>query len=546
MADKKKPKVWQTPKKSMPSGPKKKAKGKPRSLKQQAASKKAKERDQKGRFAKKGSGQVRENFTQAAQGARGRIYPPNPTVNTSQSASNRRIMAQSGVSGISQQLQKDLVKEYQEQYNELDPDMERTMRQSTAMKRAAKELGIPQGAAINGTALYELATQGTVSTVRERVDDVRGDGEKPGTLETEQRWRNERGALFQRPQIKGRETVGSSVNKGILEDQNPREIFNALSPSHKQELQNLGLVNAKGQPQGDGKTYLQALGATNASHNEILDWMSRGALTLKPVPRRAERPFTEAGRGAQGARLTAQQEATQRYMGDKGFMSDKYEDSQGSHEGFTFAKRGLGAPTMEELRKRFPNATDREIIAFREATKTSIKQQMIDDNAREAYETRMARIKGKGSNANVEDDDKVMFFTTNLGGGLSVGANTFVGQYIIQKRKQMMLDDNAATRRELKGRFPAAVRDQHIFEASLGATGGIEGRAGLFQETGFKVGSKRSKGYEKAAPLGASVVRDKSGLPIYDEKGNVVYTEGYSRKYKAGMDRLLGLRIYAG
>jgi hypothetical protein len=174
---------------------------------------------------------------------------------------------------------------------------------------------------------------------------------------------------------------------------------------------------------------------------------------------------------------------------------------------------------------------------------------MADQKA--AYETRQARIKGLGAGQNTEHgrQDRLVVFTTNLGyPTASVASESYVGQYIIQQRKKMVVKDKYTTpgRKDVRGRFPAAVQDQHLLEAGLGVSAGIEGRGGLFQETGWKVGSRRSKGYANKVPLGSQVLRDKSGLPIYDKQGNVRYTEGYTKRLSAGTDNQVGVRFFVG
>ena len=95
------------------------------------------------------------------------------------------------------------------------------------------------------------------------------------------------------------------------------------------------------------------------------------------------------------------------------------------------------------------------------------------------------------------------------------------------------------------GEFPSAVRDQHLIEVSLGGLGGAQGRYGLYQNTGWKKGSKRSKGYGKQVPVGSQVLRDSNGAAVYDKDGNVRYTEGYSRPFTVSTNTL-GLRIFVG
>lgn len=431
-------------------------------------------------------------------------------------------------------------------------DMTDQAKASMAVRLTMEKFDIPiNDPEVVPPAVRQILTGGETATLRENATDLFGEESlDQGRINQEELWRNHRGALFGREKTARGETVAQAVNKKELAKptNEPRTVYEQLTSSHQRELRNMGFVTSTGEFTAEGDTYLRALGATNASHNELLDWMDRGQQKYKQLPQVARSPFE----GTQGARAAAEQEVQERRLGkqgSEGFLDSKYDDAAGSHQGFTFAYRGMNAPSLQELRKLNPNATEKELLSFREASRESIQQYMLEANERAAYESRQARVKGKGKGANIEEGDRVVIFTTNLGApAVNVPADSLVGQYIIQKRKKMVVDDGytKANRSDVKGQFPAAVRDQHLLEVGTGISLGIEGRGGLFQETGWKYKNKRSKGYANRVPLGAQVLRDKSGLPIYDEKGNVVYTEGYTKKFQAGTDRAVGLRIFIG
>ena len=201
---------------------------------------------------------------------------------------------------------------------------------------------------------------------------------------------------------------------------------------------------------------------------------------------------------------------------------------------------------MSELKQQFPDMPEAELFAMRQSQIQSTDEFM--GNQRMAHEAAQARMLGRAYNETAAGPkDRVMFFTTSTGWpGVSVAANSLVGQYIIKKRKKMLVDNRMATRAQLKGEFPYAVRDQHIVELASGLSMGAQGRYGAFKQMGYRVGDKKSKGYGKMLPVGSQILRDSSGQPLYDRDGNLRYTEGYTRPFDIRSSNELGLHVYLG
>lgn len=213
-------------------------------------------------------------------------------------------------------------------------------------------------------------------------------------------------------------------------------------------------------------------------------------------------------------------------------------------------KRTVEVPstdTKKDLKKRFGDEkSDADLVKYRHMQREAIFNDVLERNQRWAHEERSARMRGKtGSEAGQED--RVVFFTTNLGAPApSVPAGSAIGQYIIKKRKRAVVDDKLAPRSAVTGKFPEAVRDQHLMEVSTGIGVGVEGRAGVFHRTGWRKGSKRSPGYKKSIPVGTEILRDSLGRPVFDKDGNIKYTEGYTRPFSLGTTRDVGLKIFLG
>ena len=236
-------------------------------------------------------------------------------------------------------------------------------------------------------------------------------------------------------------------------------------------------------------------------------------------------------------------------------LKDKYKSGDPGMEGFGVNIQVPGVDSIDTLRKRFPDLPEMDLIKYQETQRQTVYQHSLAANERWTHELRAERLLGgkhalqnQGKDAQYDNGQagQVVVFTTNLGGpNLSVNSHSLLGQYVIKKRKKMVVDDKIASRGQVMGEFPSAVRDQHLIEVSLGGLGGAQGRYGLYQNTGWKKGSKRSKGYGKQVPVGSQVLRDSNGAAVYDKDGNVRYTEGYSRPFTVSTNTL-GLRIFVG
>lgn len=354
----------------------------------------------------------------------------------------------------------------------------------------------------------------------------------PGRVWKDDEWQDQRGLVYGMPKPKEDEPLIMARGK----KRPPTEqIMDRLPDEYK-------LFAAQQGFQGKDRADFAALAYDNFSVSEIMMWMQEG----KPEQLATHKAAQSTLRDKKMDMMAAQDQYSRKY-GDKGSVRDKYDAGQGSHASFAYSMQAAGVDSMENLRKRFPNASEYDLISYQEAQRTRAEDYMLEANERWAHETRQARVAGKGGKANIEQNDRVVVFTTNAGAPtVAVPANSLVGQYVIKKRKRMVVDDKLASRTQVKGEFPRAVRDQHLIEVSTGVSLGIQGRVGLFHNTGWKVKNKRSKGYGKKAPLGAQVLRDSTGQPIYDKDGNVRYTEGYTRPFAAGTDRDVGLRIFIG
>lgn len=206
------------------------------------------------------------------------------------------------------------------------------------------------------------------------------------------------------------------------------------------------------------------------------------------------------------------------------------------------SSRGVDAAT--ELANKYPNASKKELVRIQQFQREHLGAE-LQKNQQWAHETRRANLLGNKSTES--SGDKIVFFTTNLGGpSPSVPVDSLVGQYIVRKRKQALRESNAANKSELRGAFPAAVRDQHVFEYSTGLSFGAEGTWGAFQKSGYRHGSKTSRNFGKPVPVGSQVLYDSVGRPIYDQQGNIRYSEGATRPFKFEQMKDVGLRVFIG
>lgn len=212
---------------------------------------------------------------------------------------------------------------------------------------------------------------------------------------------------------------------------------------------------------------------------------------------------------------------------------------------FSFGVKVPGVSRLSDIEKRWPGLSEADYVKLQQAERENIFDE-IQKNQAWAHETRLANLQ-KGMVTRAQGPDRVTFFTTSLGQpNVSVPSDSLIGQYIIKRRKRMLQDEKLATGAQLRGGFPEAVRDMHVIEVGTGAKLGAEGQYGLYHQTGWRAGRSRSANYGKPVPVGSTILRDSSGQPIYDQSGNIVYTEGFTRPFKAGTPKEVGLRIFIG
>lgn len=392
---------------------------------------------------------------------------------------------------------------------------------SSHMREQMKGISIRQE---TGDELYSRGKGG------DRRDADTGDMLPPGRVSQERLWITHRGTFHS-----GRSPEGPlQYSPRHVDEQN---IYKRLPNEQQAFVQQ----NFDGNP-GDRQKYLQLV-SEGYSSREVLDWLDSGA----PMSKAPKGPYKKGTQDSMEAYMgMAHEDIDNRRTANKGGMKDKY-DLGYSHDNFSHSMQAPGTDSLETLRKRFPQMPEQELVKYAHAQRMAVNEYMLEQNERWAHETRAARVKGVGKGDNNEKNDRIVFFTTNLGGpNASVGSDSLVGQYIIRKRKAMVVNDRQASRKEVKGEFPRAVRDQHLIELSTGMSLGVRGQYGLFHNTGWKAGTKKSKGYGKHSAVGATALRDSTGQPIYDKEGNVRYTEGYTRMFDAGTNRDVGLRIFIG
>ena len=231
-------------------------------------------------------------------------------------------------------------------------------------------------------------------------------------------------------------------------------------------------------------------------------------------------------------------------------LKDKHASGIPKHEDVGFGIEVPGVDSISELSKRFPTMSESELIQYQEGQRQTVYEYSLSRNEKWSHELRADRALGgrdlTRSQQSEQGMDKVVVFTTNVGGPtVSVSSQGLLGQYVIKQRKKMVVDDRLASRSSVKGEFPRAVRDQHLIEVSAGGLLGAQGRYGVFQNTGWRKGTKKSKGFGKQTPVGSQVLRDTNGQPVYDNNGNLRYTEGYTAPFSVSTNTV-GLRIFLG
>lgn len=222
----------------------------------------------------------------------------------------------------------------------------------------------------------------------------------------------------------------------------------------------------------------------------------------------------------------------------------RYETSVPRNGERNFGVSARGVQKLEDIKNNYPDATDREVVRIQQSQRESLYEE-FQKNLTWAHETRRANILGQQGEERT-DPERVVFFTTNLGGpSPSVPSDSLIGQYIIRRRKSMLRQEGIASGNQLKGKFPEAVRDMHVMEFSTGGSFQVHGNSGFYQRSGWRRGAKKSRNYGKPTPIGSQIMYDSQGRPMYDDQGNVVFTEGATRPFRVST-RDVGLRVFIG
>lgn len=208
---------------------------------------------------------------------------------------------------------------------------------------------------------------------------------------------------------------------------------------------------------------------------------------------------------------------------------------------------GKRVQTYDEIRQRKPNATPTQIVDIQNKQREDIGDQILR-NQRWAHENKRAKfMEERQPGSSSQGPDRVTVFTTTFGKPeVSVPTDSLVGQYVINRRKAVARANNLAPKSQLRGRFPQAVRDLHVIEAATNRTVGAEGAYGLYKRTGWRVGQKASKYYAQPLPVGAQVMYNSSGTPMYDSQGRVRFTEGATRNFRWIPSKGVGYGVYVG
>lgn len=279
--------------------------------------------------------------------------------------------------------------------------------------------------------------------------------------------------------------------------------------------------------------YVSARQAGYSDRDNITDWLNTDG-------RGKSRPTNPKAKKALDSRYT---EGSSNPQGIK--AANRYKSMAPSQDDFGVGIKVPGIDSKSRLKSQNPNASNDDLVQMQSAQRGA--QVDFASNTKMAHETRTKELLGKDASDTSASGDRVVFFTTSVGSpAISVGANSLVGQYIIQKRKQMLVNTKSATRSQVKGAYPNAVRDQHVIEVATGVNLGLQGRYGVFQHTGYRVGSKSSKGFGKPTPVGQQVMTDSSGRAMYDSNGNIRYTNGYTKEVNISPSNEVGLRVYLG
>lgn len=304
-----------------------------------------------------------------------------------------------------------------------------------------------------------------------------------------------------------------------------------LAPSHRKEVDRLlndptSNFNAKGNRYNNEARYARWM-QEGYSHDEAYRMLGE---------ERRGRPRSATQAGPSRTRTAG----TKRNPSRK----SRYESTAPTSKEFQFGVSARAIDSIEQLRRDNPLATEAELVRMRQTQREDHFAELLK-NQKWAHETERANVLSEKGGKLKEDSDRVVFFTTNVGSPApSVPADSLVGQYIIRKRKKM-LKEAGVPKTQLRGAFPAAVRDMHLFERSFGVQYAIEGRHGTYKQSGWRYRNKTSRGYGKPTPVGSQIMYDSQGVPMYDEQGNIRFTEGATRGFRAETP-LTGLRIFIG
>lgn len=324
---------------------------------------------------------------------------------------------------------------------------------------------------------------------------------------------------------------------------NITEMMNQLAPEHRATVE--GLLSDPGSAFNRGLNQERPTTGTSRMKPGNRRRLDQYSLNLQKGMSHEE-AYSAISEARQGPSGIASKQAVRRLGTREPVVptrTSKFQSQVTKETGKGFGVDIPGTTSLEKLGKINPGASTRHLVQAQQGQRQASYDDFLKNN-KWAHETKRSNI--TGGKGDVSAKNKVTFFTTSLGSpNATVPADSLVGQYIIRKRKNF-LKNEGFNDRDLAGAYPNAVRDMHIVEAGAGRSLGVEGRAGVYKQGGWRAGSKRSKGFGKAAPVGAQVLTDSTGRPIYDEAGNVVYSEGATRPFSVGTKRQLGLRVFLG
>lgn len=369
--------------------------------------------------------------------------------------------------------------------------------------------------------------------IRTRSSDVRN----LNKLRAEGKWQTEPGLYTQE----------SAMRPAARRKYKPTSTFvkDELAPSHKEWLENAltdpnsefnagfdaSTTGRSGRYRSPGqrnrvRLYTQRL-QEGASHEQALEGI-RGE-------RRGRKPASATGRATRPEFAQERKEARGR--------KSRYESVAPTQREFQVGVSGAHAESMGQIKRRFPTATERDMIRIQQYQRMNVQDE-IQKNQKWTHETKRASLLGDASRE--KGPERVVFLTTNIGyPAPSVPSDSLIGQYVIKRRKNFMRELGTPDR-DLKGKFPEAVRDQHVLEMATGLSFGAEGRWGAFQKSGWRRGAKRSPNYGKPTPIGSQVLYDSQGRPMYDSEGNIRFTEGSTRPFKFESMKDAGVRVFIG